>query len=64
MISVEVNGAVEGYFRGASGIRQGDPLSFVLAMEVFSAFRARATTSLDLSFQWKFKNSGIPHLFC
>ena len=41
MLSISTNGVLEGYFPGATGLRQGDPLSlylFILVMEFFPDF--------------------------
>ncbi|KAA3459648.1 reverse transcriptase [Gossypium australe] len=46
--SISINGSLEGYFKGAKGIRQGDalcPYIFVMAMDVLSRLLDKATTS-------------------
>lgn len=52
-LSVKVNGALEGFFKARTGLRQGDPLSpylFVLAMEVLTACVDRAISSNQFSY--------------
>lgn len=65
MISVKINGALEGYFKGASGLKQGDPLSpflFVIAMEVLTACINQATQDTNFSYHWRTKETNTTHL--
>lgn len=65
MISIKVNGALEGYFKARSGLRQGDPISpslFVIAMEVFSSILQKVTSSQHFAYHWRTKPVGLTHL--
>ncbi|XP_063948034.1 uncharacterized protein LOC135152130 [Daucus carota subsp. sativus] len=65
MVSVKVNGVLEGYFKCQSGLKQGDPLSpylFVLAMEVLTATLNQATSTGDFKYHSRTKEVGISHL--
>jgi hypothetical protein len=59
--SVSLNGTLTGYFKGAKGLRQGDPLSpylFVIAMEVLSQI-LKEYTSAGSGFKFQFRCSKL-----
>lgn len=65
MYSVKINGSLEGYLKGESGLRQGDsicPYLFVLAMEVFSACIAKAIFESRFKFHWRTKDIKLSHI--
>lgn len=65
MFSVKINGSLEGFFQGKSGIRQGDPLSpylFVIAMEVLTACIKHETNIPEFKYHWGTKGVDLTHL--
>lgn len=65
MISVKINGSLEGYFAGKSGLRQGDPISpylFVISMEVLTACIKKATIADSFVYHWRTKDLQLTHL--
>lgn len=65
MYSVKINGSLEGFFEGKSGIRQGDPISpylFLIAMEVCSACIRQSTSVPSFQHHWGTKSLNITHL--
>ncbi|KAL0288914.1 UNVERIFIED_CONTAM: Retrovirus-related Pol polyprotein from type-2 retrotransposable element R2DM [Sesamum angustifolium] len=64
--SISLNGSVYGYFPGARGLRQGDPMSpylFVLVMEIWTTLlRHRVRNDHNFQFHWKCKEHRILNL--
>lgn len=62
--SIKVNGGLNGYFKGAKGLRQGDHLSpylFFICMNVLSCLFAH--TLSDFNYHWKCKGMKLTHLY-
>lgn len=63
--SISVNGELCGYFKGAKGLRQGDPLSpylFVIALEVFSQMLNSKFRAGDIGYHPKTAELEVTHL--
>ncbi|XP_074298711.1 uncharacterized protein LOC141629637 [Silene latifolia] len=63
--SLKINGATHGFFKGRSGLRQGDPLSpylFVLSMEVLSRYLRVICSKPSVSYHPKCSRIGLTHL--
>lgn len=66
VFSVNVNGELHGFFHGARGLRQGDPISpyiFTLVMEVFTLMMQRRVEGNNIfKYHWGCKKVKLTHL--
>lgn len=65
MFSIKINGCLEGYFKGNSGLRQRDPLSpylFVLSMEVLTTCLKKFTSVRSFKYHWRTQGIELNHM--
>lgn len=65
MFSLKINGSLQGFLEGKSGLHQGNPLSpylFVLGMEVLSSCLTKAASQPGFKFHNKTESIKLTHL--